>query len=88
MAHTWEFLQEHALLESAGPLEEGENILYSGKLIIDFSEIVNLSARHMQKAITYARDISKEKKVKVEYLCLVDEKTKEVNLHFILVNAK
>ena len=41
-------------------------------------EIVNLSARHMQKAIYYAKDLEKENKIKVEFLQLVDEKTKNV----------
>ena len=39
---------------------------------------MNLSARHMQKAISYANDLSAEKNVKVDYLCLVDERTKDV----------
>lgn len=43
-----------------------------------FREIVNLSARHMQKAIYYAHDLSKERKEKVDYMLLIDERTKDV----------
>ena len=39
---------------------------------------MNLSARHMQKAITFAKDIEKETKIKVDYLQLIDEKTRDV----------
>ena len=35
----------------------------------------------MQKAITYANDLSSEKNVKVEYLCLIDERTKDVSFY-------
>ena len=41
-------------------------------------EIVNLSARHMQKAIYYAKDLENEKKKKVDYMTLICEKTKDV----------
>ena len=41
-------------------------------------EIVNLSARHMQKAIYHAIDLTKETKKKVDYMMLIDERTKDV----------
>ncbi len=41
-------------------------------------EIVNLSARHMQKAIYFAKDMEKENGIKTEHLQLIDEKTKYV----------
>lgn len=41
-------------------------------------EIVNLSARYMQKAIYYAKDLEKEKKKKTDYMILVCEKTRDV----------
>lgn len=34
----------------------------------------------MQKAIYYAKDLSTERNVKVDYLCLVDERTKDVKI--------
>lgn len=33
----------------------------------------------MQKAIYYAIDLTKERKEKVEYMMLIDERTKDVN---------
>jgi adenylate cyclase 10 len=41
-------------------------------------EIVNLSARHMQQAIYYAKDKSKLTKSPTEYTILIDERTKDV----------
>lgn len=41
-------------------------------------EMVNLSARHMQKAIYHAIDMKKENKKNVDYLTLVCEKTRDL----------
>jgi class 3 adenylate cyclase len=43
-------------------------------------EIVNLSARHMQQAIYHAKNMYNEKKVKQDYVILICEKTKDVNI--------
>jgi class 3 adenylate cyclase len=41
-------------------------------------EMVNLSARHMQKAIYHAKDLEKSKGEKVDYVILLCEKTREL----------
>ena len=47
-------------------------------ILMIIREIVNLSARHMQKAIYHAIDLTKETKKKVDYMMLIDERTKDV----------
>ena len=49
---------------------------------------MNLSARYMQKAISYAIDLSKMKKRKENYMILIDQRTKDVIISENLVNTK
>jgi len=42
----------------------------------------------MQKAIYYAGDLKIERKEKVEYMLLIDERTKNVKKFIKLVNSK
>ena len=49
-----------------------------GYFISYWREIVNLSARQMQKAIDHANDLSKLKQKSVNYMILIDKKTKDV----------
>ena len=55
-----------------------ENTHYWGNLVT--REIVNLAARHMQKASYFLKEYNEKATIKRKHIILMDEKTKAVSI--------